>query len=49
MGELTLDWQALVVADAPDQVLIVQSAPPGSPTHDALRILESLTAAPSQP
>ena len=49
VGELTLDWQALVVADAPDQVLIVQSAPPGSPTHDALRIPESLTAAPSQP
>ncbi|MEU3524249.1 helix-turn-helix domain-containing protein [Streptomyces sp. NPDC038707] len=43
-GELTLDWDALSVAGDPEQQLVVWTAEPGTPSHDALRLLASWTA-----
>ncbi|MET7637825.1 helix-turn-helix domain-containing protein [Streptomyces sp. NPDC005438] len=40
-GDLTLDWDALACANDPEQQLVVWTAEPGSPSHDALRILSS--------
>ncbi|MFJ4657031.1 helix-turn-helix domain-containing protein [Nocardia sp. NPDC088792] len=48
VGELELDWQVLQVLTAPDQSLVTYTAPVGSPTHEALRILASWTAAPER-
>lgn len=42
-GDLELDWQVLQVLTAPDQSLVTYTAPAGSPTHEALRILASWT------
>lgn len=44
VGELELDWQALQVLTATDQTLVTYTAPVGSPTREALRILASWTA-----
>jgi transcriptional regulator with XRE-family HTH domain len=44
VGELTLDWSALTCATDPEQQIIVWTSEPGSPTHDALRLLASWTA-----
>ncbi|MGW4877699.1 helix-turn-helix domain-containing protein [Streptomyces sp. NPDC004262] len=41
VGELTLDWDTLASTADTDQQLVVWSAEPGSPSHDALRILAS--------
>ncbi|MFD5806790.1 MULTISPECIES: helix-turn-helix domain-containing protein [unclassified Streptomyces] len=41
VGELTLDWDTLATTTDTDQQLVVWSAEPGSPSHDALRILAS--------
>ncbi|MEV6639531.1 helix-turn-helix transcriptional regulator [Amycolatopsis sp. NPDC051371] len=41
VGELTLDWDTLICDTAPDQHVIVLTAEPGTPSHDALRILAS--------
>ncbi|MDX8148827.1 helix-turn-helix domain-containing protein [Lentzea sp. BCCO 10_0061] len=41
VGELTLDWDTLICDTAPDQHVIVLTAQPGTPSHDALRILAS--------
>ncbi|MPY35726.1 helix-turn-helix domain-containing protein [Streptomyces adustus] len=41
VGELTLDWDTLAPTVDADQHLVVWSAEPGSPSHDALRILAS--------
>ncbi|MGO4615711.1 helix-turn-helix domain-containing protein [Nocardia sp. 2YAB30] len=41
VGELTLDWETLNCSIDPDQHLIVLTAEPASPSHDALRILTS--------
>ncbi|MFB7286720.1 helix-turn-helix domain-containing protein [Actinacidiphila glaucinigra] len=41
VGELTLDWDTLASTTDTDQQLVVWSAEPGSPSHDALRILAS--------
>ncbi|MEO6089310.1 MAG: helix-turn-helix transcriptional regulator [Umezawaea sp.] len=41
VGDLTLDWDALICDTAPDQCVIVLTAEPGTPSHDALRILAS--------
>lgn len=40
-GELVLDWDTLVEAHDADQQLVVWTAPPESPTHEALRFLAS--------
>lgn len=40
-GELVLDWDTFAEADDVDQQLIVWTAAPDSPTHDALRFLAS--------
>jgi hypothetical protein len=44
VGELTLDWSALTCATDPDQQIIIWTADPGTPTHDALRMLASWAA-----
>ncbi|MFB6888576.1 helix-turn-helix domain-containing protein [Kitasatospora sp. NPDC056327] len=51
VGDLTLDWDTLATTTDPDQQLVVWSAEPGTPSHDALRILASWTdaAVPSRP
>jgi transcriptional regulator with XRE-family HTH domain len=41
VGDLTLDWDTLICDTAPDQFVIVLTAQPGTPSHDALRILAS--------
>jgi hypothetical protein len=40
-GELTLDWDTLTASIDAEQQLIVMTAEPGTPSHDALRILAS--------
>ncbi|WP_037862272.1 helix-turn-helix domain-containing protein [Streptomyces sp. NRRL S-340] len=47
VGELTLDWDTLAATTDTDQQLVVWSAEPGSPSHDALRILASWANAPA--
>ncbi|MFC0436378.1 helix-turn-helix domain-containing protein [Kutzneria buriramensis] len=44
VGDLTLDWDTLICDTAPDQFVIVLTAEPGTPSHDALRILASWAA-----
>ncbi len=39
VGELVLDWDTLIDAGDADQKLVVWTAAPDSPTHDALRAL----------
>ncbi|MCE7048298.1 MmyB family transcriptional regulator [Streptomyces purpurascens] len=41
VGELTLDWNTLTCGTDPEQHIIVWNAEPGSPSHDALRLLAS--------
>ena len=41
VGELTLAYEALAVPDRPDQLMIVYTAEPGSPSDVALRLLSS--------
>ncbi|MFB7853216.1 MULTISPECIES: helix-turn-helix domain-containing protein [unclassified Streptomyces] len=43
VGELTLDWDTLAPTVDADQQLVVWTAEPGSPSHDALQILASWT------
>ncbi|WP_327145995.1 helix-turn-helix transcriptional regulator [Nocardia sp. NBC_01327] len=40
-GELTLDWQMLACLDDPHQTILVMTAVPGTPSHQALRFLAS--------
>ncbi|MEQ0564243.1 helix-turn-helix domain-containing protein [Amycolatopsis sp. NEAU-NG30] len=42
VGDLTLDWDTLICDTAPDQYVIVLTAQPGTPSHDALRALACL-------
>ncbi|MET9734448.1 helix-turn-helix transcriptional regulator [Streptomyces sp. NPDC006458] len=44
VGDLTLDWDALTCAHDPTQRLVVWTAEPGTPSHDRLATLASLTA-----
>ncbi|MEV6773362.1 helix-turn-helix transcriptional regulator [Nocardia sp. NPDC051030] len=44
VGDLELDWQVLQVLTAPEQSLVTYTAPAGSASHEALRILASWTA-----
>ncbi|WKD31129.1 helix-turn-helix transcriptional regulator [Streptomyces xanthophaeus] len=39
VGDLELAYETLRAADDPDQALITYAAEPGSPSHDALRVL----------
>lgn len=50
VGELTLHYESFRLPDAPDQSLVCQSAAPGSPDEEALRLLASWssTAAPGR-
>ncbi|MFT0848248.1 helix-turn-helix transcriptional regulator [Actinomycetaceae bacterium L2_0104] len=41
VGELVLDWDTLLEANDADQQLVIWTAEPGSPTHEALRRLSS--------
>ena len=49
LGELTLPFENLTVDAAGDQVLTVFTPPPGSPEHDAIRLLASWNARASIP
>ncbi|MFD7222254.1 hypothetical protein ACFV9P_14655 [Streptomyces sp. NPDC059892] len=40
-GELTLDWDTLTASIDAEQQLVVLTACPGTPSHDAPRILAS--------
>ena len=41
VGDLDLDFETLALPDDGDQTLRIYSAKPGSPSHDALRLLSS--------
>ncbi|MFB7311891.1 helix-turn-helix domain-containing protein [Streptomyces sp. NPDC056192] len=45
-GELTLDWEMLACTTDPDQQLMVMTAEPGTPSHNALHFLASWTTEP---
>jgi transcriptional regulator with XRE-family HTH domain len=47
VGELTLAYESLTAPDAPDQLMVIYTAEPGSATHTALQLLASWTAEPS--
>ncbi|MET7694448.1 helix-turn-helix transcriptional regulator [Streptomyces sp. NPDC005483] len=49
VGDLTLDCDTWSGGDGSGQRLMVLTAEPGSPSHDALRILTSWTAKPAAP
>ncbi|MFI9834834.1 helix-turn-helix domain-containing protein [Streptomyces sp. NPDC051913] len=49
VGDLTLDCDTWAASDGSGQRLMVLTAEPGSPSHDALRILTSWTAEPVKP
>lgn len=44
VGELVLDWDTLIEAGDSDQQLVVWTAEPGGPTHDALCVLGAQVA-----
>ncbi|MFJ4467704.1 helix-turn-helix domain-containing protein [Streptomyces sp. NPDC089424] len=44
-GDLALDWEILTSATDPDQQLLLMTAEPGSPSHQALSFLTSWTEA----
>ncbi|MRH90575.1 helix-turn-helix domain-containing protein [Nocardia sp. SYP-A9097] len=46
VGDLELDWQVLQVLSTTGQSLVTYTAPVGSPSHEALRILASWAAQP---
>lgn len=49
VGDLTLDCDTWSASDGSGQRLMVLTAVPGSPSHDALRILTSWTTKPAKP
>ena len=49
VGELTLDWAALVCTADPNQQLFTWTAQPGTPSHDALRDLAARVRAGVRP
>jgi len=49
VGELTLDWAALVCTADPNQQLFTWTAQPGTPSHDALRDLAARVNAGGRP
>ncbi|ULR55073.1 helix-turn-helix domain-containing protein [Streptomyces deccanensis] len=48
-GDLTLDWDSLTCAADPAQKLLIATAEPGTPSHDALVLLASWITDPDQP
>jgi transcriptional regulator with XRE-family HTH domain len=46
VGTFTLDWDAYPLPGQPGPVLVVYTAPPGSPQSDAIALLRSLSAPP---
>ncbi|MFI7664733.1 helix-turn-helix domain-containing protein [Nocardia sp. NPDC049526] len=48
-GELSLDWETLSSSIDPEQQLVVLTAEPGTPSHDALRILASWATSHQRP
>ncbi|MHA2788582.1 MmyB family transcriptional regulator [Corynebacterium sp. S7] len=42
VGEMELDWDTLVEADDADQQLVIWTAEPGTPSHEALQKLNDL-------
>ena len=40
-GDLTLDWQILTCPHDSDQFILIMTAEPGTPSHQALRFLAS--------
>ncbi|MFF7953351.1 helix-turn-helix domain-containing protein [Streptomyces griseorubiginosus] len=49
VGDLTLDCDTWAAGDGSGQRLMILTAAPGSPSHDALRILASWTAGQTEP
>jgi len=49
VGRLTLTQETLWLREDGDQILVTQTAEPGSPSADALRLLGSLSQHPAQP
>ena len=49
VGDLTLDCDTWAASDGSGQRLMVLTAEPASPSHDALRILSSWTTEPAEP
>ena len=49
VGDLTLDCDTWAASDGSGQRLMVLTAEPGGPSHDALRILTSWTTKPAEP
>jgi transcriptional regulator with XRE-family HTH domain len=39
VGELTIDYQALTLPEDPEQTLFIYTTKPGTPSHEALRLL----------
>jgi len=44
VGEMTLEYETLVLPDEPEQALVTYTAAPGSPSETALRLLATLAA-----
>ncbi|MCX4679133.1 helix-turn-helix transcriptional regulator [Streptomyces sp. NBC_01433] len=49
VGDLTLDWQILTCPHDPDQAVMLMTAPPGTSSHQGLRLLASWAATPADP
>lgn len=49
VGDLTLNFEAFELAADPGQRMLVYTAEPGSPSHDALELLASWTSTPATP
>ncbi|MFD7698905.1 helix-turn-helix transcriptional regulator [Streptomyces caelestis] len=49
VGDLDLRYESFTVNRAPGQQLVIHQADPGSRSHDALKLLGTLSAAPLQP
>lgn len=47
-GELPLDWDTLTASTDPDQQVVIWTAEPGTPSHDALRFLASWASSSQQ-
>jgi hypothetical protein len=47
VGEITLDFETFRLPDDPDQAFCTYTAEPGSPSETALRLLSSLSSAPT--
>jgi transcriptional regulator with XRE-family HTH domain len=48
VGDLTLTWESLHLPNDPDQRVLVYAAEPGSPSDEALKLLASWTATPTE-